>query len=119
MVGVGFYMAAILLALLSIFCMTWVNSVENWLPSRQALDVVLQFRHAFKPDEAVLSKFALERGYEIASGTIAINFVDGKPEWHFMAVALSKRSGAAISALAAELSTLEGIETFHLSHARN
>lgn len=37
MVGVGFYAAAILLALLSAACMLWVSKLEGWLPSRPAI----------------------------------------------------------------------------------
>lgn len=119
LIGVGFYAAAIMLALLAVFCMTWINRFESWLPSRQGFAVVLQFRKEFVPLEVVVRKIALERGYEIAGGSISIKFQDGKPEWHFVAVALGKRGGATISALAAELSAFEGIESFHLSHARN
>jgi putative Mg2+ transporter-C (MgtC) family protein len=119
LMGVGFYLAAFVLALLSVFCMTLITQFENWLPARQAVAVVLQFRHAFVPREDVLRRLALHRGYEIAGGSIAIKFQDGKPEWRFVAVSLGKRSEASITALSAELSAFDGIESFHLSHARN
>jgi putative Mg2+ transporter-C (MgtC) family protein len=119
LMGVGFYLAAFVLALLSVFCMTLITQFENWLPARLAVAVVLQFRHAFQPREDVLRRLALDRGYEIASGSIAIKFQDGKPEWRFVAVSLGKRSEASITALSAELSVFDGIESFHLSHARN
>jgi putative Mg2+ transporter-C (MgtC) family protein len=119
LMGVGFYLAAFVLALLAVFCMTLITRFENWLPARQAVAVVLQFRHAFQPREEVLRRLALHRGYEIAGGSIAIKFQDGKPEWRFVAVSLGKRSEASITALSAELSVFDGIESFHLSHARN
>lgn len=119
MMGVGFYLSAFALALLSVFCMTWITKFENWLPSRQAVAVVLQFRHAFVPREDILRRLALHRGYEIAGGSISIKFQDGKPEWHFVAVALGRRSEARITDLAAELSVFDGVESFHLSHSRN
>ena len=49
MVGVGFYAAAILLTLLSAVSMMWVSRLENWLPSRQAVAIVLRFRNDFVP----------------------------------------------------------------------
>jgi putative Mg2+ transporter-C (MgtC) family protein len=119
MVGIGFYLAAISLAVLSVFCMTLITRFESWLPSRQAVAVALQFRKSFVPREDVVRKFALDRGYEIAGGSIAIKYQDGNPEWHFVAVALGKRNEATLTALAAELSAFEGVESFHLSHARN
>ncbi|WP_019139792.1 MgtC/SapB family protein [Noviherbaspirillum massiliense] len=119
MVGVGFYLSAMLLALMSAVCMIGVPRLAAWLPSRQAVSVVLRFAREFKPSEDALRREALKRGYEIAGGTITISMQGGKAEWHFVAVAYNKRSGAPISDLARELSQFEGVESFQLSHARN
>lgn len=119
MVGIGFYVAAILLALLSAMCMLWVSKLENWLPSRKAVAVVLQFKQGFAPSEKNLRERAYSRGYEIASGTLSISFKDGAPEWHFVAIALGKNKGAPMSELAQELTDSDGVENFFLSHARN
>lgn len=119
MVGVGFYAAAILLALLSATCMLWVSRLENWLPSRQAVAIMLRFRRDFAPSETVLRRLAGERGYEIAGGTLAIAFLDGRPEWRFVAVARARTRGASLPELAQELTAFEGVESFQLSHARN
>jgi putative Mg2+ transporter-C (MgtC) family protein len=62
---------------------------------------------------------ALERGYEIAGGSLTIGLAEGKQEWRFVALALSKRSGAPLAKLAAEMCHFEGIESFHVTHARN
>jgi putative Mg2+ transporter-C (MgtC) family protein len=62
---------------------------------------------------------ALERGYQIAGGTFAIGSVDGCQEWRFVALALSKHSGASLSSMAQELSVFEGVDSYQLSHARN
>jgi putative Mg2+ transporter-C (MgtC) family protein len=119
LVGVGFYASAMLLAALSAVCMMWVSRLEGWLPSRQAVAIVLRFKKGFAPREDVLRKAALNRGYEIAGGSLSISFRAGQPEWHFVAVALTKDAGAPLSELAAELTTFEGVEDYHLSHARN
>jgi putative Mg2+ transporter-C (MgtC) family protein len=119
MVGVGFYPAAILLALLSAVCMMWVSRLETWLPSRQAVAVVLQFKKGYAPSETRLRERALAHGYEIASGSLSINFKDGMPEWKFVAIALGKGQGAPMTALAEELTGYDGVENFFLSHARN
>lgn len=119
LVGIGFYAAAILLALLSAASMMWISRLEGWLPSRQAIAVVMRFRRDFLPREDVLRRVALERGYELASGSIAIAYHDGQPEWRFVAVALRKALAAPLSELAGELARFEGVENFSLSHARN
>jgi putative Mg2+ transporter-C (MgtC) family protein len=119
LVGVGFYSAAILLTVLSAVCMMWVSRLEGWLPSRQAVAIVLKFRKDFTPREERLQRIALERGYEVARGSLAIQCSGGCAEWRFVAVALGKGKGAPISELADELVGFEGVESFQLSHARN
>ncbi|MBI1892240.1 MAG: MgtC/SapB family protein [Burkholderiales bacterium] len=118
MVGVGFYAAAILLALMSAACMIYISKLQTALPSRQAISVSLRFKKDFIPREDALRRMALERGYEVAGGTISIDFIQGQPEWHFVAVA-NKRNQSKLSDLAHELAQFDGVESFHLSHARN
>lgn len=119
MVGVGFYAAAILLTLLSAASMLWVSRLEQMLPSRPAIAIVMQFRKDFEPRLDVLKRVALERGYEIAPGSLAIQFHDGKPEWRFVAIARDKSQGAPMDVLAHELTQFDGVENYAISHARN
>ena len=119
MVGVGFYGAAILLAILSATCMTLVSRLEGWLPSRPAVAITMGFRPGFEPRSDVLKRIALERGYEIAWGSLRIEEKDRSPTWHFVAVALSRGRGSTMPELAHELSRFDGVEHFNLSHARN
>lgn len=119
LVGVGFYAAAILLALLSAACMVLVVKIEAWLPSRQAVAITMQFREGFVPKEDVLRRMALERGYELAGGSLAITSKDGKTEWRFVAVALNRKAARPIAELSEEISHVEGVEFHTLSHARN
>jgi putative Mg2+ transporter-C (MgtC) family protein len=119
LVGVGFYLAAMGLAFLSAMIMIYLNRMELWLPSRHAVAVRMRFRPGYKPREDVLRRTALERGYEIAGGSITIGLDDNGQEWRFVALALSKHSGAPLSTLAAELSVFEGVDSFLLSPARN
>lgn len=119
MVGVGFYASAIMLTLLSALCMMWISRLESWLPSRPAIAVTLDFQKNFVPQESTLREVVYSNGYEVASGSFAIRCSNEKLEWHFVAIALSKNSGVAMNELASGLSTLQGVEDFSLSHARN
>ncbi len=119
MVGVGFYAAAIFLALMCATCMMWVSRIEILLPSRQAVAIMLRFRRDFAPSEAVLRRAADRRGYEIAGGTLAIGFQDGQPEWRFVAIGRARIVPATLAELAQELTAFEGVDSFQLSHARN
>ncbi len=119
LVGIGFYPAAIVMALLSVTCMMWVSRLEDWLPSRQAVAIMLRFRKDFVPREEALGRMARERGYKIIRGTMSIRLEEGRPEWNFIAVALDKKRGTRIGELAQELAAFDGVEDFQLSHERN
>ncbi len=119
LVGVGFYLSAMGLAFMSAMIMIYLSKVEALLPSRHAVAITMRFVKDFLPREDALRRMALERGYTIAGGSLTIGSTDGKQEWRFVALALSKRSGAALSQLATELAAFEGIDSFQVSHARN
>ena len=119
LVGVGFYAAAMSLALLSAICMVWMSKLEEWLPSRQAVAITLTFREGFEPDEGVLRKMAASRDYDIAGGTISIALKAACLEWSFVAVARSRQKMVPISELAREMSRFDGVTGFNLVYARN
>jgi len=118
-IGLGFYAAGILLALISALFMLWGSRLEQWLPSRPALAVSMRFRPGFHPHEQVLRRVAKDRGYDIAGGTLAITSQSEQEEWHFVAIRRHKDAGETLSAIAEELAGFEGVESFSISHARN
>lgn len=119
MVGVGFYIAAILLALLSAASMIWISKVEGWLPSRHAVAVTLRFQKGAEPALDAVKHFILAHGYQLATGSMGIGYDDGQPSWHFVIIALNKRSGKPLTEIGADLTKFAGIASFQLSHARN
>lgn len=108
-----------MLALMSTVCMIGVPKLMGWLSSRKAIAIVLRFKEGFAPSEERLRQAAFKRGYEIASGSIGISMQNGGMEWHCVAVAFNKTSGAPLADLARELGQFECVESFQLSHARN
>ena len=119
MVGIGFYAAAMLLALLAVTCMMWVSKLENWLPTRHAVAIMLRFRKDYLPREDALRKMADRRGYEVADGSVAIAVQDGQAEWRFVAIARAQSTASPLSELAQEVGGFEGVESFQLSYAKN
>ncbi|OWW18854.1 MgtC/SapB family protein [Noviherbaspirillum denitrificans] len=119
LVGVGFYLAAILLAIMSAVCMVSVAKFSRRLPSRPAIAISLSFKPGHMPDEKVVQERMLKNGYELAGGSIVVGLHEGKMEWQFVAVAFNRTSGTRISALSRDLVELEGVDSFQLSHARN
>lgn len=119
LVGIGFYPAAILMALMAVACMMWVARLEDWLPARQSVAIMLRFNKDFVPREEVLRRLARERGYNLIRSTLSIKLENGQPEWSFIAVAMNKKSGVRIDELAQELAAHEGVQDFRLSQGRN
>jgi putative Mg2+ transporter-C (MgtC) family protein len=119
LVGVGFYAAAMALAGLSAISMMWISRLETWLPSRQAVAITLRFRPGLVPSEAALRQMAAARGYDVASGSIAIALEDGVLQWSFVAVARNRQKMVPVSDLSHELARFEGVTGFQLNYARN
>jgi putative Mg2+ transporter-C (MgtC) family protein len=119
LVGVGFYLAAMMLASLSAVCMVWISKLEGWLPSRQAVAITLKFEPHFEPSEAALRGMANARGYDMAGGTISITMHEHSQEWNFVAVARNRQHMAPISEIAQEMAKFKGVSSFHLNYARN
>jgi putative Mg2+ transporter-C (MgtC) family protein len=119
LVGVGFYLSAMGLALFSAMIMIYLSKLEGLLPSRRAVAVTMRFVPGFQPREDELRRMALERGYEIAGGSLMISSENARQEWRFVALAHSRRSGSSLSDLAGELAHYEGVDGFQLAAARN
>ena len=119
LVGVGFYGAAILLAALSTLCMLWVHRLEDWLPSREGIAVVVNFRKDAAPSEQGMADAVREHGYVLAVGSLSIVMRDGLAEWHFIATALDKNGKTSMPALARALSESDRVAGFQLAHCRN
>jgi len=119
LVGIGFYAAAMGLALLSAMVMIYLSRIEAWLPSRHAIAITMRFKPGYEPSEERLRRLASERGYEVAGGSLMIGQENGHMEWRFVALALGKRTGAPLAQLAAEMARFEGIDGFQITHARN
>ena len=119
LVGIGFYAAAILLAVLCALTMSVLYRLEHRLPSRSGVAIEVRFEKNFVPSEEVLRRVSLERGYDIGRGSLSIRFSDGQPEWHFIAVARDKRKGTGVSDLAKMMSCYKGVESFRITPTRH
>jgi putative Mg2+ transporter-C (MgtC) family protein len=119
LVGIGFYATAILLTCLSAGLMIWASKLENWLPSKQSIFIMLRFKTGYTPQEAALRRTANDRGYEILTGSLHIEFVNDREEWKYIAVARDKNKCVTLSELAEELRRFEGVQEFNISYSRN
>ena len=119
LVGVGFFAAAVFLTLLSAVFMMWGGKLEALLPKRHAITVILLFKQGYMLAEDNLHKIAADRGFMVAQGTIATIWRHGQQEWQFVAISQGRKHGASIINWSNELTGIEGLESYRLSHARN
>lgn len=119
LLGVGFYAAALLLALLCMLSMSMLHRLEGLLPGRSTLDVTLTFRAANRPSFDELSGIAEARGYRVLRNSLSITFADSRPVWRFSVVALDRWRAKLPSALAEEIASTEGVTGFSIMPVRN
>ena len=118
LVGLGFYVAAVLLSLLSIICMMWVPHLEMWLPTRQSISIALRFKIGYIPTVEFVSAWIKERGFHFSANSLSITQHGHQIEWRFV-VDISSKNVPPIHQLASALAVFEGVEEYQLSHARN
>ncbi|HEX6704790.1 MAG TPA: MgtC/SapB family protein [Albitalea sp.] len=119
LLGVGFYAAAILMALLCMLSMSMLQRLEARLPGRSTLEVCLTFSAAGPPRFEELAAQAESRGYRVLRDSLRISFADSLPMWRFCVVALDRSRAASPDSLAQDLAAAEGVASFSIVPVRN
>ncbi|MDD3372002.1 MAG: MgtC/SapB family protein [Alphaproteobacteria bacterium] len=115
--GIGFYPAAVVLAILSTIFMMWGGKIELFLPTRHAVAVSMHFDQFSTLTEDEIYRLIHSQGYEIASGSFAISMREGQSEWRFVAVSRGKEG--TLVRLSDALKFAKGVQNFTITHARN
>jgi len=119
LLGVGFYAAALLLAVLCVGSMSLLHRLESKLPGRMTLDVSLTFRPGNAPDLDTLSASAENHGYRVLRDSLTITFADDQAVWRLSIVAPDKTRAVPPAALAAELAAEQGVSRFSIVPVRS
>lgn len=119
LLGVGFYTAALLLALLCAVSMSLLHKLERRLPGRATLDMTLTFRPGIRPNVEEVALVAQTRGYRMLRDSLTIAFADNQTVWRFGAIAMERSRALSPALLADELSTFEGLAKFTITPVRN
>lgn len=99
--------------------MLWVHRLEDWLPAREGIAVVVHFKREAVPTEQALQDAVREHGYKLVAGSLSILMRDSAAEWHFIATAQDKRARTSLPGLARALNENAHVEGFQLAHCRN
>jgi putative Mg2+ transporter-C (MgtC) family protein len=119
LLGVGFYAAALLLALLCMLSMSLLHRLEARLPGRSTLEVSLSFRPTHPPSYDVVASIADSRGYRVLRDSLSISYSDGRPVWRFCVVALDRACAVAPARLADQIAASPGVASFSITPIRN
>lgn len=119
LLGVGFYAAALLLALLCAVSMAFLHKLEAMLPSKATLGVTLTFKPGMVPQEDALIKAAAQRGFMMVKDTLVVTYEDGKTIWRFAAIAQDRARMASAAQLAQDIMSFESVSSFQLMPSRN
>jgi putative Mg2+ transporter-C (MgtC) family protein len=119
LLGVGFYAAALLLALLCVASMSLLHRLETRLPGRATLEVCLSFSAQGPPDFDELAAQAHALGYRVLRDSLRITFADSLPVWRFCVVTRDRGSALSPASLAQQLSGSDGVAGFSIVPVRN
>ncbi|RZT97773.1 MgtC/SapB family protein [Rivibacter subsaxonicus] len=119
LLGVGFYPAALLMAMLCMLSMSAMHRLEAQLPSRATLEVCVKFGAVGPPTFDELAEKAEAHGYLVLRNSLRITFSNSMPEWRFCVVARDRARATSPVLLAQEMAASEGVASFSIMPVRN
>ncbi|HDR9103669.1 MgtC/SapB family protein [Paraburkholderia sp. A3RO-2L] len=119
MIGVGFYGAAVVLAMLTLFSLTAGGFIQDRLPAKESLSVVLRFQAGTVPDENAIISAARSQGYVVLMSRLAVSSEDGHMVWRFPLEAISRKDRSSRAELAKALWDQKSVHSFSLELARH
>jgi len=117
LVGVGFYLPAVALTALFVISMTIVPRFERLLPSRAVMAGTVRFRDGYTPQPELIHRYLAERGLRIPPDSLAITNNQGHFELQCLIFGDTVSSTDAMSRIVLELTAMEGIESFSVTHS--
>ncbi|HEV8444540.1 MAG TPA: MgtC/SapB family protein [Steroidobacteraceae bacterium] len=118
LLGVGFYAAALLMALLCMLSMSLLQRLEARLPGRATLELCLTFGASGPPPFEELAAQAEFRGYRVQRDSLRISFADSLPMWRFWVVAQDRARAASPDSLAQDMAAHDGVASFSIAPVR-
>lgn len=120
LVGVGFYLSAIVLSVLSALLMAMGHQLEQWLPSHNEITVSLSFKEGFLTNLETMTAILKEHDFLVETETISISSTNQCQEWRFVAVSIRKeRIKTHIPTITEALSRIDGVIGYFVSYVRN
>ena len=118
MVGLGFYVAGIALAILCAFSMSIVLRLERWLPKYKRYYFELSYSTMAKPDTTELGALASTFGLDMRQDTVSLRITKSHQICSFTAVS-GPKNHVDMGGLVKVLQDATGLERFLISPERN
>lgn len=118
LVGLGLYVTAIALALLCAFSMSIILQLERWLPKQKRFFFELSYSSNMHPDHEALQHLATRFGLTLRLDTVGMSLSKSHQEITFTATSMPQNHTNMIG-LADALRTIDGLEKFTITPARN
>ncbi|WP_087864469.1 MgtC/SapB family protein [Comamonas thiooxydans] len=119
LVGVGFYAAAMIFALLSMLAMSLGHEIQRKLPSKDTLGLSIAFTLGGAPKEEDIGQVAEKNGYRMAMNSLIISRDDKSESWKFSLMAKHGCCRATKTELSRILAGTPSILSFSIETARN
>lgn len=118
LLGVGFYPAAIALALLCTLSLSVLNRLKVFLPARSTLDVTLTFVPGHAPCLDDVERRARARDSIVQRESLIVSFSGDRLVWRFSVVALDRTRGISPAGLADEFIASQAMSSFSIVPVR-
>lgn len=117
LVGTGFYLPAIGLAVLFVASMVVVPKVNRHLPARSAIRGTLRFREGHKPQTELIQHFLSQRGLRVPPDSLSVLYDGRSFEVQCLIFARAMGQTNVIDAISRELAEIANLESFTVTHS--
>lgn len=118
LIGLGFYVAGISLALLCAFSMSLVLKLESWLPKLKRYYFELSYNIDSQPDLGELASLATSYGLHLRQDTVSLGITKNRQICSFTATS-GPKNHIDLGGLVKALQEFPGLERFSVSPERN
>jgi putative Mg2+ transporter-C (MgtC) family protein len=117
LVGTGFYLPSIGLAVLFVISLSVIPRLEHWLPARAPIAATLHFRPGYRPSEKETDQFLAERGLSIPPESIVIRHDGQHFELECLIFSAAATRSDMVNRIALEMVEKGDVERFTVAHS--
>lgn len=118
-VGLGFYVAAIAMALITTLSLAGVGMLQHWLPANLTLNVKVTLQHGCTLCEATISETLKRHGFTLQAANISLSWTAEGVEWQFPVTTDNQHAATFAKKILIALKELPGVTAFQVSPSRN